>query len=352
MRRAALIVLIATVYLGCAKPQPTLEPEPEPPTVVEPEPPPERPEPEAEPEPPSSTVAPLSGGSLRIALSGARLDVETRGLLLNRWDSRTTSLLDNVEFLNPEGIAPAELLLLGEADMALVHGRQISRVERTGDYGMLRAPGWDRAFALRCDPGERWTNDPNFRRWLAETVDRIDLVEHLFEGLATPAYSLLSPHIVARWAPPMVRPFGPTSRPALDLAFDPLDPDARAIAARMKAAFAIEGMDLRLVTEPDGSTPALTLVSHQQWEDDPLASFGRLIPDDEEGARWFLRQAESAEEQARVSLVVQAEDAMLAEARLIPLLRLEAWFAFHPRLQGVTTGWAGDMSLEELWWKP
>jgi len=331
MRRAVLIVLIATVYLGCARLPPLSEP------VADPSP---------------TALEPLPGGALRVALSGARLDALVRDTLIDRWERRTDSLLDHIEFLASGGVQPVELLLLGEADLALVHGRQVSRVRAGAANALVRAPGWDRTYALSCDPTARWTNDPNFRRWFAETIDRIDLVEHLFQGVAAPAFSLLADDERARWAPPLVRPYGSTTRPVLDLGFDPHDVHARAIAARLKAAFAIEGMELRLVEGDQGDTPGLTLVAHQQWQDDAFESVESLVPVGADGARWYLRQAEAADGDSRRSLVGLAEDAMLMEARLIPLLRLEAWLAMSPRLRGVDTGWSGDLTLERIWWAP
>jgi ABC-type transport system substrate-binding protein len=285
-------------------------------------------------------------------LSGARPDAIARDLLSERWNSRTDPLLDQVEFLTPEGIQPVELLVLGEADLALVHGRQVSRVRAAAGHTLVRAPGWDRTYALLCDPQARWTNDPNFRRWFAETIDRVDLVEYLFQGLAAPAFSLLSGPGGPRWAPPLMRPYGPTSRPLLDLGFDPGDANALAIAARLKAAFALEGMELRLVEQGGRDRPELTLIAYQRWGDDALESLTGLIPDGAEGARSYLRQAEAADGESRSSLVALAEDAVLMDARLIPLLRLDAWLALAPGLRGVETGWSGDLALEKIWWSP
>jgi len=346
MRRAALIVLITAVYVGCARKPPS---EPAVPPVTE----------------------PLRGGTLRLALSTAELNALARyGLVANtgaeaafvadridRWRRLAPStLLDHVEFVSDDKIPRVELLLLGEVDLTPVYGRELARVrEDAGDeIRVVRAPGWDRTYVIHCDTRSRWTNDPNFRRWFAETVDRVDLVGGLFDGFAAPVWSIQPRSTGPLWAPPIRHPFGSTSRPLLHLKFESDDVPAAAIASRLKARFAAEGVELELLTSTDRvERPALTLSGRQRWSADPVATIEPLVVaagGAAEGSRHYLGQAKSVSGETRTNLATLAEDALLIDALVVPLVRLEAWVAMSSRLRGVGPGLTGELALEKTWW--
>jgi len=267
-----------------------------------------------------------------------------------------STLLDQVEFISDQRISRVELLLLGEIDLVSAYGREVARIREAAlqEIRLVRAPGWDRTYAIHCDTRSRWTNDPNFRRWFAETVDRVDLIGGLFDGFAAPTWSIQRRSAGPLWEPPLHRPFGPTSRPALHLKFDPDDGPAAAMASRMKARFAAEGVEITLLTTADAvERPALTLSAWQRWSENPVVTLAPVVAAvgvGAEGARYYLEQAESASGAARRNLVTQAEDELLIDAVVVPLVRLEAWIAMSSRLRGVEPGLTGELALEGTWW--
>jgi ABC-type oligopeptide transport system substrate-binding subunit len=272
----------------------------------------------------------------------------------DRWIRQAAeTLLDRLDFVTAERIETVDLFLLGEADVAVLHGAQVRRLEdgTLPTARVLRASGWDRTYLIRCDGTARWTNDPNFRRWLAESIDRVDLVSQLFGGFGSPAWSLSRPSQQPRWAPPLHRPFDPTSRPVLTLAYEDADRQAGAIASRLKASFATLGVDLRLA--PDGPSAELTLIGRQRSSDDPLTFLRPLLDglgDVADAARRHFDQAADFYGDSRDELAAQGEDTLLVEAHLIPVLRLDAWIAVAPGLRGIEPGWTGQLGLERSWW--
>jgi len=347
MRRAAIIVLIAGIYMGCARQPASL-----PPPSLEPP----RPQP---------------GGTVRLALSLAERDaLAHHGLVareaatapfasdrIDRWSRLAPStLLDHVEFVSDQRIEAVELFLLGEIDLTPVYGRNAARLQAADPslVRLLRAAGWDRTYLFRCDPQTRWTNDPNFRRWLAETIDRVDLVRGLFDGHGIPAWTLQSRTLGPVWRPPVRHPFSSTSHPVLHLKYDPRDRAAGSIASRLKALFASEGVELRLAAGTDIERPELTLLVHQRWSSDPVVALAPLVSAAgaaAEGAGLYLEQARSASGAMRDGLATLAEDALLIDALVVPLVRLEAWVAMAPALEGVQPGLTGELGLEKTWWQ-
>ena len=344
MRRAALIVLIAGIYVGCARPP-------------------------AAPPPPLEPPRPQRGGTLRLALSLVERDALAHHALvgrngeaafasdrIDRWIGlAAATLLDHVEFISDRRIEAAELFLLGEIDLVPVFGRNAARLHAVdpAQVRLLRAPGWDRTYLFLCDSDARWTNDPNFRRWLAESVDRVDLIGGLFDGHGIPAWTVQSRAAGPVWQPPVRQPFSSTSHPVLQLQYDPNDRAASSIASRMKALFAAEGVDLQLTAGGDVERAELTLVAHQRWSADPVVAlepFLAAVGTAGQEAGPYLEQARSASGAARERFATLAEDALLIDALVVPLVRLDAWIALAPALDGVQPGLTGELALGSVWW--
>lgn len=363
MRRAALIILITGVYIGCARPpiSPPIEPVPAPETpslATEPEPAPS--------EPP---VQPRPGGTLRLSLSFAERDaLAYYGLIqrdgeapftsdrIDRWSRLAPeTLLDHVVFVSDQRIEAVELFLLGQVDLTPVYGRSATRLFdlESERFRLLRAEGWDRTYVLLFDSDSRWTNERNFRRWFAESVDRVDLVSRLFDGHGTPAWNLEPQPGGPRWPPPIVQPFSSTSSPALTLQYDPADRAAASIASRLKALFVAHRLELRLSTAAGEEPPELRLVAHQRWSTDPvptLTSLAALTGTAGEQALQLLEEAGTAVGVRRDDLTDAAETKLIESALVVPLIRLEAWIAVSAQLEGVEPGLTGQLALERIWW--
>ncbi len=236
-----------------------------------------------------------------------------------------------------------------------MYGRSASRLLDLddGQFRLLRAAGWDRTYVIASDSDSRWTNDPNFRRWFADAVDRVDLLVGLFDGHGAPAWNIRSKAGGPVWEPPIVRPFSSTSRPTLTLQYDPSDRAATLIASRLKAVFVAEGLELRLTTDAMEETPELRLVAHQRWSEDPvvaLTPLATLTGPAGEDARRQLEAARSAAGGVRDRLAADAERALLEGALVTPLIRLDAWIAVSTQLEGVEPGLTGQLALEKVWW--
>jgi len=360
MRRAAIIVLITAVYAGCARP-PVIQPRP----VDQPDPT-DRTEPLEQP----ATEQPRPGGTLRVALSHNERDAMAHHVLAGRtgqaafasdridlWSRLASStLLERVEFVSERRIEAVELFLLGEIDLTPVFGRGAARLHaiEAAAVRLLRAPGWDRTYLFQCDPEARWTNDPNFRRWLAETIDRVDLLGGLFDGHGVPAWTLQAGSSGPVWPPPLHHPFSSTSRPILRLQYDPQDRAAGSIASRLKALFAVDGVELQLVRAGEAESAELILHAQQRWNADPVVALEPLVEHAGaagEGARHYLDQARSASGAMREGLANLAEDALLMDALVVPLVRLDVWIASAPALEGIQPGLTGELGLGNVWWK-
>ena len=56
-------------------------------------------------------------------------------------------------------------------------------------------------------------------------------------------------------------------------------------------------------------------------------------------------------EHLHFSVVEPAAASQPDAARLVPVVRLEAWVALAPGLRGIDPGWAGELALEHAWWQ-
>jgi MarR-like DNA-binding transcriptional regulator SgrR of sgrS sRNA len=259
----------------------------------------------------------------------------------------TLSYLSAVDVVSTRATDAAQLLMLGEADLAVVIGHDAARLSSAQrPFEMLRAPGWDRLYFLWSDPTFRWTADPNFRRWLGGVIDRQQLGALLFDGYASASWRLLQSGEGPAWSDPVRAPFAATSHPVLRLAYDDSDLAARAIASRLKATLATERVEVQLEADSSGRRD-LHLVGFEIKAEDGPDSLARLIQ--------RLDSAADVTAAARIYLdqgaVQLAEDALLLEANAIPLIRLQAWFGMDPRLVDVRPGFVGDVGLKGAWWQ-
>ncbi len=229
---------------------------------------------------------------------------------------------------------------------------------------LKRLPAWDRTYYMWLNPSKRWLNDPFFRRWLAGVVDRRELVDYLFDGQGERAFSL-SGH----WSSPVYelqpdRPLSPMTVPRLELLYDEADPYAKTVAQRIEAVLATNDAELSLLALPgeqirerliDGAVE-MVLLAHRPATDDPvLALLGTVwwFGKEADEAKQRLRRASGAEQPGERSAgALEAEEMLLRDARLVPLMRLHAWLVRHPLLAGVQPGPDGVLRLEETWWRP
>ena len=252
---------------------------------------------------------------------------------------------------------PGEALARGEVDLALLWGAEAARVAAAvaagGELALDRAGGWDRAYALWFDSSQRWVNDPRFRRWLARAIDRAALVAPLFGGHARPIERLTA----LEDAPPPLdgvprRPLEASSRPRLTLRYEADDPIAARLATRLRAELAASAVEVvplpsaTLVAEPPAH---LTLVSQPARPAEPLATLdSTLAPFGAQASaarRILARSAGVTDAERRRTALRHAEDGLLIEGRLAPLVRVEAWVGRDAGLRGVETGGWGELDL-------
>lgn len=357
-----LILFLSLVYLGCGARQPPLAP---------------------------PSVQPLPGGSVRAyfdATEGPTLsdreqaaaDALGHGFfvegtvpgVLERNDARDDGvpLLDEIVLLDT-ATDPVLLARLGQADLALVYGREAARIreDHADNQGtMTRLPAWDRTYALWLNPGtgRRWTRDPEFRAWLRQEIDRESMARYLFAGEAEPAEGLWYARTAvgeSRWRVPA------GIRPRVTLSFDESDPLAAAVAARVKAEVEEQGVGIDLEELPadalrrrlvSGETHA-ALVAHRPMGRDPIAAMKEtLAPIGEPVADALEMLDDGSEEPETTGREVFAANAELlalegaghGRNRFIPLVRVRAWLFAAPGLHDAATGQPPRLSLERAWW--
>jgi len=271
---------------------------------------------------------------------------------------------DLVDSISSEGDR-ALLFKLGDVDVAIVHGRHVRALAAAPEQVALeRVPALDPAYFLWLNPDKRWLNAPRFREWLAGAIDRAEIVRVLFDGLGRRAYTLRADgEPVPSYDIRTAAPFAPTSRPQLDLRFEGSDPTAEILAARLRASLGIERVELRLrplsrrelLENLAAGDVEVALLAHRPETADPV--LGLL------GALWWLGEPVRAETLAlldcarltdpaeRAVEATRVEQALLADARIIPLVRLEAWLATNRRLAGVEVEPYGTIRLGAAWWR-
>ena len=279
--------------------------------------------------------------------------------------SRGRPYLDDLEPLPGADDDAALLLRIGEADLAVVHGRSADRLLEGAAAPLAgrRLPAWDRTYALWLRPDSRPLNDPALRRQIDTWIDRRSLVHYLFAGAARPVWSLIpdpgEPAGEQRDAP---SPYRTTGNPRLSLLFDDGDPDARAIAARVRADLLPQG--IRVVLDPaptgefrsrlEGGEQPLALIAHQPSTPDPALGLRETLSplgaDAAEAVDALDRACAVREPEMRRAAAALVESALRADGRLIPLVRLQAWLVTRDGLIGLhAESWTG-LSLEKAGW--
>ena len=271
--------------------------------------------------------------------------------------SKSRHSVQRVEFVSGPGAAPGPSL--GRSfDLAVVYGRDAERERALASVSprthLDRIPLWDATYALWIDGAGRWTGDPAFRRWLAAVLaeDALAAASFAFGEHAEPARGLIG-HTEPP-ATPTRRPFSTTSSPRLDLAYDASDPRAEELAARLQAALAVAGADVRLVVRGASDRPALRLLAHRPALTDPvLALLETLWPLGEQAADQIQsldHLAALADENLRRRRAEELEAAWCSDARLVPLVRVHAWLVRDARLGRVRVGSFGVLRLERAVW--
>jgi len=278
--------------------------------------------------------------------------------------ARAKPYLDRVETAVLEG-DPGLLFRLGDAHLTVAWGRGAATLAAAADAPVVarRLPAWDRTYFLWFEASRRWANDPALRRWLSGTVDRQDVVNYVFDGRGVPAWSL-APATASKPVYGILpdRPLSASSRPRLSLAWDEADPQAAILALRLHAVLELQSVVLTLEPMPrarlvealaTGSVDAALLAHRPAIPDPVLALLGTV---------WWLGPGAEAERAALVEAATVAapdkraeraravERELLGDARLVPLVRLEAWLGRHDRLAGIAPGPDGVLRLEEAWW--
>jgi MarR-like DNA-binding transcriptional regulator SgrR of sgrS sRNA len=306
MPRVLIILVICCAYVGCAVPRTS---------------------------PVESPPPPAEQGALRI-LVGSGLSADEAAALAEAHSGEVQLVGD--------GGDPVLMLQLEEADAAVLWGRQVGELEEAaGDrYQLERLRSWDRSYLLQLNPATRWVNDPTFRRWLAATVDREEMLEHLFDGRGEPAFSLTPGRADGPlWERPQGKPFSATSEPRMELRYDGGDERAASIAARLKAVLEAEGVRLSLspidVRRFPGRLPegvaSIALVRARRRPPDVVSAVREIIEPLGEEATAELdlleRAARHDDEGVRTEMAWWAESSTLRDARIVPLVRLHYWLA-------------------------
>ena len=238
-------------------------------------------------------------------------------------------------------------------DLAVVYGRAAGRLlERDDDTRHVeRLPAWDVTYALWLNPETRWINDPTFRRWLSAVIDRDSTARYLFGEQAQAVYSLIGGSGVEHQTDK--RPFSRTSSPRLVLSYQSADRHAATLAARVKAVLERSGVSVRLVTGPVDERWSMVLIAHRPQVSDPLLGLlGTLWPlgSAREQVLRLDRATRIPQVERRRERALAIERSWLADARMVPLVRVHAWLARNSRLTGVQVGAFGVLRLDRAEW--
>ena len=278
------------------------------------------------------------------------------GDALDRVGPTRRSRVDRVELVREPELGVGSLAANGGLDLAVVYGRTAGELLAAPEAPLRleRLPSWDTTYALWVEDRSRWVNDPRFRRWLAASLDRQDLVDYVFGERAEAAHGLIAGASVPAESTPPRRPFSSRSAPRLILGYDRRDGLAGSLAARIKAVLESEGVTVRLSDANDEGLQLLLLAHRPSLDDPVLALFDTMWPlrsRAPESIRSLQHATRIADRERRRRSAAEIERAMIDDARLVPLVRVHAWLALHDGLAGVEAGGRGVLRLERARWK-
>jgi hypothetical protein len=271
--------------------------------------------------------------------------------------------LDRLTVLGGLDDDPALLLQVGELDAAVIYGRGVSAIEpAAGELEMSRLAGWLQTYALWLG-GDAWpVRDRRFRRGLSAAIDRASLLERVFAGYGSTAESLLpGQHDGLPGVAEDLRQY-PGAR--ITLWLDAGDPQAAVIAARVRADLLLHGVRLdprpvagaELRRRLDDDPRAVALVVYRTTLAEPLLDLGETLWRTGAGGRESLELLERAsrlpDARERLTEAMFVQDLLVGDARLVPLVHLDAWLVARRGLVGLEGGRFGQLSVERAGWRP
>jgi len=279
--------------------------------------------------------------------------------------------LDRIDLIDSGGVAPAVLARLGEIEAAVVYGRSVSRFLDAEEgpspaFRVERLAGWDRTYVLWLAPGMRWTQDPGFGRWLDATLDRVAMLRYLFDGRGDAPCDLLSRcgesatrgDAVTTWRVPR------GARPRIALALDASDRLGGEMAARIKADVESAGVGVDIEPWPGddldrgirGGEIQAALFYRTPWTSDPVLSLLGTLHASPRGLEAELAELDRAARlplgsDERRSAAEEVHGRVLSRARIVPVVRLDAWIASAPGLV-LAPGASPSLDVARAGWSP
>jgi MarR-like DNA-binding transcriptional regulator SgrR of sgrS sRNA len=317
---------------------------------------------------PALGVRAFRGGKATLVGAGPfDSDAETTGTLIgvNPYHHLGRPFLDGLETVEPQTVDPSLLLESGQTDLAVLYGRSAGQIlsSPSSRIKMERIPGWDRVYSLVWNALSDGSTRGGIPLRLRGALDRGAMVRYLFDGRGTPATSLL-PSDHALQVQPAVAPPGAPLSGRISLLHDERDLAATSIASRIKASWEQMGLRVELhALDPadlwyrlaSGDYLAAVLLHHPPTSDPvlglqgTLSQLGRIAEPALQKLEDASRHTDPSARSARAHL---AENLLLEQGFLVPLVRVHAWLATAPALVGVEGGPAGVLYLEDAWWLP
>lgn len=275
--------------------------------------------------------------------------------------------VDRLEQVAVEG-DPTVPLRLGDAHVAIVFGKVASALladPGPSELQLSRLPEWDRTYYLWMNPAKRWVNDPQFRSWISQVAGREEMVSYLFEGQAEPTLLLSPGSFDAPRTEPVPRPISASSVPRIELTYDAGDGYSETLARRIQAVLETKKvaitLDRRSTAELrdrlERQDVEMALLDHRPASSDPLLGLLQSVywlgsHEGREALSEACSTIDPAQPELRREAAWSVERELLDDWRIVPLIRLHAWLARHPRLTGTAPGPDGVLRLEEAWWLP